>query len=503
MKILFALLTFVVGVSSTILSDTGCSCATTTAAANGTGPLGCSSKLDWTGQVSKWCLTAGGCGSYEPGFGVVDSCSQAGFPSFTLAPPVYLESDQSGYTYYTGQTLAVNWTSQSIAVDEWLKLNYMGASLRTLTTGQGVNVTAGNYSVRISDTATSLATAVPITITTTTASPIMANTTQLLTVLQSKIAYVNVYNNATLVTAGASFPCDNRNLTIQWRGLGEASVGVATVTIKSSFGGGGGGGGGTTVGTPMILLATQGNLTVNYTLPRSFVPSGFGGTTYTAQISVQSPGTGVTPYTLSSLTFGLTAAPTVTPTATPTTTPTKTPTPSLSFGSTASTTPSNSISMTPTPTPSLSTGATPSNTPTISVTASPSASQSSSSSQTDTITPTASQTGTITPSSTTPPDLAAISRAAAEESSKSVAITIGATIGGIVFVAMASALGYRTYTRRLLHDQRKRRLNTITSRVNERASVYGIQTEITPQQQQYTNARVYRSNSARRGMSSV
>ena len=488
MQILFALLSFVVSVSSTILSDTGCSCATTAAAANGTGPLGCSAKLDWTGQISKWCLTAGGCGTYEPGFGILDTCSQAGFPSFTLAPPVYLEWDQANYTYYTGQTLTINWTSQRIGVDEWLKLTYMGVSLRTLTTGSGVNVTAGNYSVRISDSGNSLATAVPIVLTTTTVPTISVNTIQLLTVLQSKIMYVSLYSNSTLVTAGSSFPCDNRNLTIQWRGLGEAGVGVATVTIRSN-----GGGGGTTVGTPITGLVAQGNMTVNYILPRSFVPSGFGGTTYSAQISVQSPGTGVTPYTLSSLSFGLTAAPTVTPTATPTPTSTKTPTPSLSFGSTASSSPTVSVSMTPTPTPSLSTGATSSNTPTVSVTPSLSPSQ----------TPTLSQTGTVTPTATTPPDLAAISRAAAEESSKSVGITIGATIGGIVFIAVASALGYRTYTRRLLHEQRKRRLNTVTTRVNDRAVIYGIQTEITPHHQQYINARVYMSNSAKRGMSSA
>ena len=110
MNTIFGLLTFILSVSSTLLSDNGCSCATTAAAANGTGGLGCALKTDWTGQESKWCLTAGNCGSFQTGFGHVDTCSLAGFPSISLTPPVYLEWDQTNYTFYTGQTLTVNWT---------------------------------------------------------------------------------------------------------------------------------------------------------------------------------------------------------------------------------------------------------------------------------------------------------------------------------------------------------------------------------------------------------
>jgi hypothetical protein len=72
---------------------------------NGTGPLGCSKNLDWSNQTSKWCLTdktAGSCGSFYGGFGYVDSCSQAGFPSVNIVPPTYLEWDQAGYTFLHG-----------------------------------------------------------------------------------------------------------------------------------------------------------------------------------------------------------------------------------------------------------------------------------------------------------------------------------------------------------------------------------------------------------------
>ena len=470
MRILFSLVTFILGVHSTILSNTGCTCALTAAAANGTGTLGCTAKLDWVGQTSQWCLTdktSGQCGTYYSGFGYADNCSQAGFPSVTLVPPVYLEWDQSGYTFYTGQTLTVNWTSYNIASSEWLKLTYQGVSLRTLTTGSGVNVTSGTYSSRISDSANSL-TSVPVPIILSTTSPALSANTGNISVLQSKIVYVNVYNNNTLVTTGSSLPCDNRNITIQWRGLGEAGVGIASVTVKSN-----GGFGATTVGSPLTGLIASGNMTVSYLLPRSFIPSGGGGTTYSAQISVQSPGTGVTPYTLSSLSFGLTAAPSQTPTVTTT----STPTPSLSFGSTASNTPSSSITPTQTPTPSLSTGATASITPTLSLTSSLSASQS--------------QSGSTTSSPTPPVDLAVLSAAAAAASLATLEIVIGASIGGIFVMCILGCIGYRVHQRRLLQDKRTRRLSTARRQVIDRASVYGVITVTNETNPRYINNLAY------------
>ena len=450
---LFSLLTFIVSASSIIVSDSGCNCLS-----NGT----CATKLDWTGQMSKWCVTDGSCGAFQAGFGYVDSCALAGIPSVNLTTPLYLEWDQANYTYYTGQTLTVNWTSQNIVYD-LVKITYQGTSLRTLTTG--VNITNRSYSIRLSDTGSWLTTTVPVVLTSVNTPYILANSSQLLTVVQSKISYVNVYNGPTLVVNGNSFPCDNRNLTIQWRGLGQAGVGIASVTIRS-------GGGGTTVGTALTGLIAQGNMTVNYTLPRSFVPNGF--TTYSAQISVQSPGVGVTPYTLNSISFGLSAAPSLSPTSTPT----PTPTPSISVGSTSSTTPSISSTPTQTPSPSLSIGAT--------------------ASVTSTISNTPSQTPTLTPTSTPPPDLAALSRAAVASSLSALELVIGATIGGIAFVCVVGGVSYKVYQRKLLHERRRRRLGNTRAYEDDRTVVYGITREVTPQQQHFTNIRAYRSSQPKR-----
>ena len=473
MNIIFGLLTFILSVNSTLLSDNGCSCATTAAAANGTGAIGCSTKMDWTGQTSKWCLTAANCGSFQTGFGHVDSCSQVGFPSITLTKPTYLEWDQTNYTYYTGQTLLVNWTTTYIQSDEWLKITYQGTSLRTLTTGQGVNSTYGSYSIRISDTGTSITPgAVPVIMSTTNPT-ISGNSSQLLTVLQSKISYVSIYNGATLITAGNSLPCDDQNISVQWRGLGEAGVGIVSVTVRSS---GGGGGGGTTVGTPITGLIAQGNMTVNYTLPRTFVPNGF--STYTVQISVQSPGTGIAPYTINSVSFSLTSAPSQSPSASPT--PSQTPTPSLSLGSTPSNTPSK------TPTPSQTIPPTPSFSSSISQSPTPS--------QTET----SSQTGSYTPTPSTPVDLAALSKAAADASYASATIVIGASIGGVALLCIGGFIVYKIQQRRILHEKRMRKLRTMNTHNDDRRNVYGITTEITPNHQQFTNNIVYKSAASKR-----
>lgn len=444
---LFSLLTFITSVASIIVSDSGCNCLS-----NGT----CANKLDWTGRVSKWCVTDGSCGTSQAGFGYVDNCTLAGIPSVNLTVPIYLEWDQTNYTYYTGQTLTVNWTSQNIVYD-LVKITYQGTSLRTLT--PGVNITNQAYSTRLSDTGSWVTTNVPLVLTSVNTPSILANSSQLLTVIQSKISYVNVYNGATLVTNGNSFPCDNRNLTIQWRGLGQAGVGVASVTIRS-------GGGGTTVGTALTGLIAQGNMTVNYTLPRSFVPSGF--TTYSAQISVQSPGVGVTPYTLNSISFSLSAAPSLSPTSTSS----PTPTPSISVGSTSSPTPTQTSS------PSLSIGATASLTSSVSITPS--------------------QTSTLTPTSTPPLDLAALSRAATASSLSALELVIGATIGGIAFACVIGGVSYKLYQRKLLHEKRIQRLGHMRTYEEDRKVVYGITREVTPQQQHFTNVRAYRSSQPKR-----
>lgn len=447
----------------TIQSDSGCACVVTKTAvtapnASASVAAGCSSKVDWTNATSKWCLvdqTAGSCGTFYTGFGHADSCINAGFPGLALVAPVNLEWDQTGYTFYSGQTLVLNWTTRNINSDEWLKLTYLGVGgARTLTTGSGVNSTADTFSVRLSDSANSLATNVPLMLATTT-SPSVYSVTPNITILQSKIGTISLYDGNKSVAAGASITSDDRNVTIVWRGIGEAQVGIATVTVRSS---GGGGGGGTTVGTALTGLITQGNMSVNYLLPRSFT-GGFGGTTYTAQISVQSPGTGVAPYTASSVSFLIAVAPTPSRTATPSTT------------------------VTPTPTPSLSTGATASNTPTVSVT--PSTTPSLSSSLTPTVSTTASLTSTVsitpTPSQTPAPslDLAAVAAAATAAANANTAAIVGGIVGTVALV-ISFFVGRRVYERRLIHLRRLRKLEAAkgsAQNIKNARALYGIHDE--------------------------
>jgi hypothetical protein len=384
-------------------------------------------------------------------------------------PPTILSADQNLNTFYTGQTLIVNWTAQNIAVDEWLRLTYMGVSLRTLTTGQGVNVTAGTFSTRISDSGTSLTLGTPLILSTT--NPSITAYSQNITVLQSKVLAVNVFDGNRTVGAG-SIVCDNRNVTVQWIAIGEATVGVATVTIKSSFGGGGG----TTVGTPVTgIIVGPGNMTINYTLPRSFVPSGFG--TYSAQISVQSPGVGVTPYTLSSTGFTLQAAPSATPSPTVSTSSTKTPsvtpstTPSFSFGASISATPSWTPTISLSPTGSLSFGSTPSGSPSVSATPSVTPTISLSSS----VTQTASQTPSVTQTPAPSVDYAAIARAAAAQSQSQTGAIVGGAIGGLVGITVLSLIGYKIKQRHEEHLRRSRRLRTPSRNYEEEArNIYGV-----------------------------
>jgi len=449
---------YVVG---TVQSDSGCACvvaktAITAPNASVSVTAGCSSKVDWNNGTSKWCLvdqTSGQCGTLHNGFGYADACVNAGFPSLTLATPVNLEWDQSGYTFYTGQTLVLNWTTRDINSDEWLRLSYVGAGgVRTLTTGSGVNSTAGTFGLRLSDSANSLATNVPLTLATVT-NPSVYGLIPNITILQSKITAVSIYDGNRTITTGASITSDDRNITIVWRGLGEAQVGVATVTVRSS-----GGGGGTTVGTAVTGIVAQGNMSVNYVLPRTFT-GGFGGTTYTAQISVQGTGTGVAPYTGSSVSFVIAVAPTPSRSATPSTTVTPTPTPSLSTGATASNTPT--VSLTPSTTPSLSSSITPtvSTTPSLTSTVS--------------LTPTPSQT----PAASL--DLAAVAAAATAAANANTA----SIVGGIVATVAAIIIGFvvrRVYERRQIHARRLRKLETskgTANTVQKMRALYGVSGE--------------------------
>jgi len=453
----------------TIQSDSGCSCVVTKTAvtapnASASVGSGCSLKVDWTNSSSKWCLvdqTPGPCGTLQTGFGYADSCVNAGFPTLTLTAPVNLEWDQSGYTFYSGQNLVLNWTARDINSDEWLRLSYVGVGgARTLTTGSGVNVTADTFSVRLSDSANSLATNVPLTLATAT-SPSVYGLTPNVTILQSKIGTIALYDGNRSITTGTSVTSDDRNLTIVWRGIGQAQIGVATVTVKSSFGGGGG----TTVGTALSGLTVQANMSVNYVLPRTFA-GGFGGTTYTAQISVQGPGAGVTPYTGSSVSFLIAVAPTPSRTATPSSTVTPTPTPSLSTGATASNTPTSSI--TPSITPSLSSSIT------------PTASESSSVTPTVSTTPSFTSTTSLTPSPSQTPaaslDLAAVAAAATAAANANTASIVGGIVGAVAVISIGFIV-YRIYERREIHARRLRRLEASrgsTQHIQNTRALYGV-----------------------------
>jgi len=518
-RLLAGTLCFLASVSGTLLSDSNCSCVVTKTAATAPGAAasitaGCTIKPDWLSSTSKWCLTdqvaSPGCGTLQTGFGWADTCNNTEFTGFSFMPPVLLGGDQTNTTFYTGQTLTVNWTSQNIAVDEWLRLTYMGVSLRTLTTGSGVNVTAGTFSARISDSANSLTPVGGSTLVlSTTNSAITASSSQNIIVLQSRIAAVNVFDGNRTVGAG-SIVCDNRNVTIQWLSVGQAGVGVATVTIRSN-----GGGGGTTVGTAITgILVSPGNTTVNYTLPRSFVPSGFG--TYSAQISVQSPGSGVAPYTLSSTGFTLAAAPSVSPSPTASNSATKTPsispstTSTMSLGASFSGTPTITPTISLTPTGSLSFGSTPSGSPSISQTPSITPSLSVTSSQTPTSSITPSQTQTPAPSV----DYVGIAKAAAAESDAKTGAIVGGAIGGLVALVVLGFVAFKVNQRYEAHLRRSRRLKAPARNYEEEArNLYGVQPTLDaggtvmyqvnmpqqqPQQGRHSLGRGYQSNNSRR-----
>ena len=439
---------------STIVSDTGCYCALkkntiSTPWVNASVSLGCSYRVDWTGSTSKWCLTdqtTATCGRNETGFGVVDSCTGAGFTNFSLAPSTSLDATQGNRTFYTGQTLSMNWTTQNILPDENLTISFVGRPLGTVSSSTGF------YQARISDSGTSVTSGAAV-ILQTVSSPQVNLSSSAIAVIQSKIANLVLYNNVTLMSSGTSVVCDGRNITVVWQGIGEAGVGIASVTLRST-GGGGGGGGGTTVGAATTGLTAQANMSVGYPCPRGQTIPGFGNT-FAAYISVQSPGVGVAPYMLTSpTTFSLVAAATPSPTGTATPSSTPTPTPSLSTGATASNTPSSTPTSSSTPTPS--TTATGSATPTISITSSASVTASSSK------TPAASI------------DLAAVAAQAQAASMSALGQVLGGIFGSIGAICVAS-FGYYVYQRRQLRMQRLRRNQISVKRLEQSRSVYGVQ----------------------------
>jgi len=459
---LLLLSSFFIHAVGVIVSDTGCACATvknniTTPAAASTIAVGCTVKTDWTGTQSTWCLTdqTTACGTQQPGFGYADYCTQASITPNVLAT-----------TVFTGQPFNISWTSTSIVEPELFRVGYPGRSLGS------ANVSKGYVSIILADTITSLSN---VLLTVNTTNPLVTSVIPGFSIVQSKIQQAWVYNQGVYVpppTGGGgggggttTIPCDGRNLTFIWLGVGNALTGNASVVIKSNGGGGGGGGGTTYVGTAVQIPAVNpsGNTSINYVCPRTFVAPGFG-TTYVAAITVQTP---TTVYTLNSPSFGLSTAPTpsTTPSITPSQTPTisVTPTPSLSFGATSSITPSG------TPTPSQTSSITPSQTPTISVTATNTPSSSS--------TPSYSPTNTQTPSETpTPRSIIQIGSINTQQFVDTPTL-VGSIVGSAA--ALVAIFGIvRLYQRRQLNKIRRARLKAASRRaVTDRQAIYGVAPE--------------------------
>ena len=428
---LLLLLTYALHVTSLIVSDSACPCLS-----------GCLLQSDWNGQLTKWCVLnqTVPCGISQPGYGYVDTCAFAAITPNLLVTPVY-----------TGQILNVSWSTTNILEPEVIRVGYSGRLLGSATVSQGY---VANF---LPDTTTPVTNAV-ITLNTTTSN--VSAAIPGFTILQSKVQTVSVYNQGTLISTGGggggnTVPCDGRNLTVSWLGIGNAQVGNATVTIKSNFGGT------TVVGTSVILPSVSlGTTSVNYTCPRSFVSPGFG--SFSATVTVYNP-YNPAPYTATSSSFSISNAPSQTPTSssTPSQTPTIsiTPTPSLSFGATASGTPSK------TPTVSFTSSITPSQTPTVSFTSS----STPSGTATPSSTPTASQTPSMTP---TPRSILQLVTGVATQSDTPV--IVGSITGSIFALALVFGIT-RIFQRRQQTAIRRARLQVAARRQNaDRQFLYGM-----------------------------
>jgi hypothetical protein len=340
-----------------------------------------------------------------------------------LAPPM-IEWDQTNTTFYSGQTIQLNWTSQGFAPGDLARIQYPGAGgTRTLTTGSGTPISNGVYAVRLSDSGNGVATNQPLTIALASNTAINLQSSQRITVIQSRLINIVPLDGTRVLGGGQNTVCDDRNLTVTWRGLGEAQFGVATVTLRRQNG-----------FTGAQTLASQsnlpisGNVSITLLCPRSVSPST--SNSYAFELSVQEPGGSA--YTGTSATFTFSAAASTSPTPSVTPTSSKTPSPS------PSTTPSPSV------TPSVS--ATPSVTPS----------------------PTSSTTPTAAPSL----DLALIARNAAQSVDTQTPAIAGA-LGGIAGVLLLLGAG-KWYQNKVLTEKRKKRLAMTSRFAREAQSAYGI-----------------------------
>lgn len=361
------------------------------------------------------------------------------FLQANIQPAPLIEWNQVPTTYYTGQRLNVTWTYDTFLPTDQVKVTYVGSGgTRTLTST--ANASDGTFAMRLSDSTNGLANNVPITLTLTNNASATENTQELITILQSKIQNIAVYDGTRLMVSGQSAVCDDRIFTVQWRGLGQAQFGNATLTLFSSSG--------STLATQTGIPVTA-NMTTNFTCVRTLTPSSF--RTYSFTISVAEFGQAA--YTGTSSSFSLSQAPT--PSNTPSQTPTssKTPTPSPSQTPTPSVTPSQ----TPTPsiTPSSSATPTPSNTPTPSV--SPSR------------TPSASTTETARPSI----DYAAIAAAGAAAANAQNTAVAGGVMGGLAGVVVIM-IGWKYYSYQRLKKKRLMKQKMSMRMVQDATTKYNL-----------------------------
>ena len=366
-------------------------------------------------------------------FSIVTVFSQS-FTSFDPIPAPFIEWDQTNYTYYTGQTIQMNWTSQGFATSDLARIQYTGAGgTRTLTTGSGTAIQTGTYAIRLSDSANGVATNQPLTIALATNTTNALQSTQGITVIQSKLINIVPMDGTRILGSGQTAACDNRNLTVSWRGLGEAQFGVASITLRRQNG---------FFGTQTLAtvnnVPVSGNTSIDLFCSRSVTPST--SNSYAFEISVQEPGGSA--YTGNSPNFNFVTAPTPSPTSS--TTPTASKTPSV----TPSATPSPSVTSSQTPTPSITPSTTVSMTPT------------------STITPSA------TPSAAPSLDLAAIARAAAENVDTQTPAIAGA-LGGIGGVLLLIGAG-KWYQNKVMTERRKKKLAMTSRFVKDAESIYGI-----------------------------
>ena len=370
----------------------------------------------------------------------IQSVFSQSFLSFEPIPPPLIEWDQTNTTYYTGQTIQMNWTSQNFLSTDLARIQYVGTGgTRTLTTGSGTSIQAGTYSMRLSDSGNGVASNVPLTIAHATNTANSLSSTTRITVIQSKLMNIVPLDGNRTLGGGQNAVCDDRNLTVTWRGLGEAQFGVATISLSKVSGTPG------TLGTSLTNVPVSGNLSATIFCPKTSVPSTF--SQYAFQISVQEPGGSA--YTGTSASFNVAAAPTPTPSTSVTPTSSKTPSPSPSV------TPSPSFSRTPTPSVSVSSTPTPSITPSM--------------------TPTPSTTPTADPSI----DYAGIARAAAESVDTQTPAIAGA-LGGIGGILLLLGAG-KWYQNRMLTKKRLLRLQMTSRFVKEAHSAYGMTSPTHPE----------------------